>query len=102
MMQESPSQAQYRNAIATAMESPAIRLLLWRFVVEDCKVFESGFELNARAYALLAKQEIGKRLLEDMKNYSLELTHRAEQEYMDLMSLNAAFMEQQLQGESDQ
>ena len=62
-MKESPSQAHYRNALTRMLSEPDLRILLWRIIVEDCKVFEEGFSLNASAYCLLAKQEIGKRLL---------------------------------------
>ena len=97
MIKESPSQQHYRNALAIMLENPATRVLLWRIIVEDCKVFEEGFALNASAYCLLAKQEIGKRLLADAKRVDPDLVAAAEKEYNSLMEVNAQFN----QGEED-
>lgn len=87
MMTESPSQQHYRNALVAMLNNPLTRVFLWRIIVEDCKVFEEGFPMNAAAYCLLAKQEIGKRLLADAKRVNPEALLRAEQEYNDLMEL---------------
>ena len=87
-MKESPSQQHYRLSLEVMLNNPATRVLLWRIIVEDCKVFEESFPMNAQAYCLLAKQEIGKRLLADAKNISPELLFQAEQEYRELMKLN--------------
>ena len=45
--------------------------------------------MNASVYCLNAKQEIGKRLLADAKAISPEQVFQAEQEYNELMKLNA-------------
>ena len=92
-MKESPSQAHYRNALTRMLSEPDLRILLWRIIVEDCKVFEEGFSLNASAYCLLAKQEIGKRLLADAKRVDADRVAEAEKEYNALMELNASFNE---------
>lgn len=84
---ESPSQQHYRNALSCILANPLTRVFLWRLIVEDCKVFEEGFPMNASAYCLLAKQEIGKRLLADAKAVNPENVFRAEQEYNDMMDL---------------
>lgn len=94
MMRESPSQQHYRNALAVMLGNPATRVLLWRIIVEDCKVFEEGFAMNASAYCLLAKQEIGKRLLADAKRVDPDLVAAAEKEYNALMELNTQFTNQ--------
>jgi hypothetical protein len=63
-----------------------LRVFLWRLIVEDCRVFQEDFPTNASAYSLLAKQEIGKRILADAKLRNPEAVFRAEQEYNDLMA----------------
>lgn len=88
---ESPSQKHYREALAAMLENRLTRILLWRIIVEDCKVFEESFPMNASAYCLLAKQEIGKRLLADAKAVSPERVYEAEQEYRQLMMENDHF-----------
>ena len=88
MTEMSPSQRHYSEALQTMLSSPVTRVFLWRLIVEDCKVFEEGFPMNASAYCLLAKQEIGKRLLADAKNESLDLVLQAEKEYIALMEAN--------------
>ena len=87
-MSESPSQQHYRNAMTLMLQNPSLRVLLWRIIVEDCKVFEEGFPMNASAYCLLAKQEIGKRLLADAKAIDSDAVHEAEKEYERLMALS--------------
>lgn len=57
------SQMHYRNALEVMLSNPTTRVLLWRLIVEDCKVFVEDFPMNAAVYCLNAKQEIGKRLL---------------------------------------
>lgn len=82
------SQMHYRNALEVMLSNPTTRVLLWRLIVEDCKVFVEDFPMNAAVYCLNAKQEIGKRLLSDAKAVSPEMVFKAEQEYNDLMNLN--------------
>ena len=67
------------------LDSRTLRVFLWRLIVEDCKVFQEDFPTNASAYCLLAKQEIGKRLLADAKAIDPDAVFAAEREYMDLM-----------------
>ena len=76
-----PSQQHYDNALREVLSKSSLRVLLWRIIVEDCKVFVEDFPMNASAYCLLAKQEIGKRLLADLKVRDIEAVHKAEQEY---------------------
>jgi hypothetical protein len=83
-----PSQQHYDNALREVLSKSSLRVLLWRIIVEDCKVFVEDFPMNASAYCLLAKQEIGKRLLADLKARDIEAVHKAEQEYNDLMERN--------------
>lgn len=90
-MIESISQQHYRNALAVMLGNPATRVLLWRLIVEDCKVFVEEFPMNASVYCLNAKQEIGKRLLSDAKAISPEQVFQAEQEYNELMKVNSQF-----------
>jgi hypothetical protein len=85
----------YQDEIRVMLNSSVTRIFLWRLIVEDCKVFEADFAMNASAYALLAKQEIGKRLLEDMKRVSPELTFQAEAEYNAMMAHNTQTFSQE-------
>ena len=89
------SQQQYHDALEEMLRSTNLRVLLWRIIVEDCKVFEESFPMNASAYCLLAKQEIGKRLLTDAKAVNFEAVQRAEQEYNDLMERNQKAINQE-------
>jgi hypothetical protein len=90
----SPSQQHYHNALELMLSNSLTRVLLWRFIVEDCQVFMESFPMNASAYCLLAKQEIGKRLLADAKAVSVEMVHLAEREYAALMELNEQHKQQ--------
>jgi hypothetical protein len=85
----------YQDEIRVMLNSSVTRIFLWRLIVEDCKVFEADFAMNASAYALLAKQEIGKRLLADMKSISPELTFQAETEYNAMMAHNTQTFSQE-------
>lgn len=62
-----------------------LRLFLFRLVAEECFVFQESFPLSAAAYSLLAKQEIGKRLLADMKRVNPQAVMEVEQEYIKLL-----------------
>jgi hypothetical protein len=81
---------QYDVALRKALADEDLRILLWRIVVEDCKVFQEGFPMNAGAYALLALQDVGKRLLADMKARDPMAVYQAEQEYNELMRQSEA------------
>ena len=85
-MMDSLNVQHYREELEAVLKSQVLRVFFWRLIVEDCRVFQSDFSLNASAYALLAKQEIGKRLLEDAKRINPEAVFLAEKEYNDLQS----------------
>ena len=85
-MMDSLNVQHYREELEAVLKSPVLRVFFWRLIVEDCRVFQSDFSLNASAYALLAKQEIGKRLLEDAKRINPKAVFLAEAEYNDLQS----------------
>lgn len=89
-MTESLNIQHYRDELGTILASPVLRVFFWRLIADECRVFQSGFALNASAYALLAKQEIGKRLLEDAKRVNPEAVHLAEKEYEELQRQSAA------------
>lgn len=78
---------QYDTALAKLLSDRDLRILFWRIIVEDCRVFQEDFPTNASAYCLLAKQEIGKRILADAKAVDPDAVLAAEKEYN-------AFMEQ--------
>lgn len=75
----------YEEELKSLLASPVTRIFFWRLIVEDCRVFQSDFPLNASAYTLLARQEIGKRLLADAKRLDPGLVYQAEREYEDFM-----------------
>jgi hypothetical protein len=58
---------QYHESLQKVLADRDLRILFWRLITEDCKVFQEDFPLNANAYALLAVQAVGKRLLADLK-----------------------------------
>lgn len=61
------------------------RILLYRLVVELCHVFDVEYPHNAAAYSLLAKQEIGKKLLNACREVNPVQTQLAEREYWQLV-----------------
>lgn len=81
---------QYEESLRKALADEDLRILLWRLVVEDCKVFQEGFPMNAGAYALLALQDVGKRLLADMKALDPLAVYQAEQDYNALLKQSEA------------
>ena len=80
-MSKNKNQQHYEDELRAMLSSPMTRIFLWRFIVEDCKVFTTDFALNASAYTLLAKQEIGKLLLADLKAIDPDMVFQAEKEY---------------------
>lgn len=90
-----PNVAQYRDALEKLLSDRDLRIFLWSLIAEDCKVFQVDFPMNASAYCLLAKQEIGKRLLEDMKRTNPAAVLMAETEYNDLQEQTRKFVQAQ-------
>ena len=86
---KSPWEMNYDGALAAMLNSREQRIFLWSLIVNDCQTFGMDFQYNASAYALLAIQRIGKRLLADAKRINAAAVFRAEQEYNELMELNA-------------
>jgi hypothetical protein len=82
----SKNSEQYTESLRKVLSDRDLRILIWRLIVEDCKVFQEEFPLNASAYTLLAKQEIGKRLLADLKSVNRDLVLTAEKDYEGLMA----------------
>ena len=80
------SQKHYDEALRKILSDSTLRVFLWRVIVEDCKVFQEDFPTSDQAYCLLAKQEIGKRLLFDAKLRNPEAVFQAEKEYQDMMN----------------
>lgn len=95
---ESSNQRQYRASLESMLSHTTTRIFLWRLIVEDCKVFEESYPMNASAYSLLAVQSIGKRLLADAKAVDAAAVFKAEQEYNQLMQNNQDFS---LKGDTD-
>lgn len=95
---ESSNQRQYRASLESMLSHTTTRIFLWRLIVEDCKVFEESYPMNAAAYSLLAVQSIGKRLLADAKSVDAAAVFKAEQEYNQLMQNNQDFS---LKGDTD-
>lgn len=91
MIERSPGSEHYWNTLERILGDSALRIFLWRILVEDCKILQEDFPVNAQAYCLLAKQEIGKRLLADAKRVNAHAVLAAEKEYDELMELNLEF-----------
>ena len=73
------------RALRKALNDSDLRILLWDLIETDCHTFQSEYGHNATAYSLLAKQEIGKALLAELKYVDLERTFSAEAEYRKLV-----------------
>ena len=39
----------YEEELKSLLASPVTRIFFWRLIVEDCRVFQSDFPLNASA-----------------------------------------------------
>jgi hypothetical protein len=79
------NQKHYDEELRQILSTTTTRIFFWRIITEDCRLFEDGYQHNATAYSLLARQEIGKHLLNDAKRISPENVFKAEQEYNALM-----------------
>jgi hypothetical protein len=88
-----PNVRQYRDAIAKILADRDLRIFLWSLIEQDCRVFQPEFPMNASAYCLLAKQEIGKRLLADAKAVNPSAVMLAEAEFNDLQEQTKKFVE---------
>lgn len=73
------------RAISKLLADPDLRYFFWRHLVEDCALWQESFPMNAQSYVLLAKQEIGKRLLREAKDVDFHNVVIGEQEYRDLL-----------------
>ena len=87
----SPAERHYVSALGRILADSELRVFLWRIIEDDCRVFQEDYPINAQAYSLLAKQEIGKRLLNAAKAINPEAVFSAEQEYMALADENHRF-----------
>lgn len=76
------------RALRKALNDEDLRIFLWDLVETDCLAFVRGYAHNATAYSLLAKQQIGKELLAEMKAADLRQVFRAETEYRQLVERN--------------
>lgn len=88
-----PNVRQYREAMAKILADRDLRIFLWSIIDQDCHVFQPEFPMNAQAYCLLAKQEIGKRLLADAKAVNPSAVMLAETEYNELVEQTRRFVE---------
>lgn len=88
-----PNVRQYREAMAKILSDRDLRIFLWSIIEQDCRVFQIEFPMNAQAYCLLAKQEIGKRLLADAKDINPSAVMLAEAEYNELVEQTRRFVE---------
>lgn len=76
------------RSLAKMLSDADLRIFLMRLIKEDCQIDRESFSTNAETYCLLAKQQIGKRLLRSMKSVDADLTCLAEKEY-DALILSA-------------
>lgn len=82
---ENINKQQYDAALAKLLSDRDLRILFWRFIADDCHVFQEDYPTNAQAYSLLAEQRIGKRLLADAKRVNATAVFTAEAEYNEFM-----------------
>lgn len=88
-----PNVLQYQEAMRKILSDRDLRIFLWSLIEQDCRVFQPDFPMNAQAYCLLAKQEIGKRLLDDAKRVNPSAVLLAEAEYNELKEQTRRFVE---------
>lgn len=93
------NQIQYDRSLSKMLSDKDLRILFWRFIVEDCKVFHEDFPVNAQAYCLLAQQQIGKALLAEAKKVNPAAVLVAEKEYEEFMEAEREARHNQLEGE---
>lgn len=60
-------------------------VFLVRMIYETCHVFDIGYQHNAGAYSLLAKQEIGKTLMNIAKEIDIDAFNKAEKDYLSII-----------------
>ncbi len=96
-----PNVQQYNASIAKLLSDRDLRIFLWNLIVQDCRVFQPEFPMNAHAYCLLAKQEIGKRLLADAKRINPQAVMLAEAEYNELQEQTDRFVEEYQSNEGE-
>lgn len=97
----SPSQAHHERAMAKIMGDSDLRVMIFAIAFDDLKVGTSDFKFNAEAYALLALQSVGKRLIEDMRKTSPELTFKAECEYRQMIEQTQEYYNQHNKQEAE-
>ena len=85
------------RAIRKALDDSDLRIFLWDLICRKCEVFSSGYPHNAAAYRLLARQQIGKELLAELKDMDMEQVFRAESEYEQMFRRMKAELELQQQ-----
>jgi hypothetical protein len=90
---------QYEASLRKLLADRDTRIFFWRLIVEDCKVFQEDYPVNATAYSLLAKQSVGKRILADAKRVDASAVFRAEAEYNEFMEQVARLEETSTEGE---
>lgn len=77
------------RALRKALNDSDLRIFLWDLIETDCGAFERSYGHNATAYSLLARQQIGKMLLVELKDLDLEQVFQAEREYRQLWDMNS-------------
>lgn len=93
------NQRQYEASLRKLLADRDTRIFFWRLIVEDCKVFQEDYPVNATAYSLLAKQSVGKRILADAKRVDASAVFRAEIEYDEFMEQVVRLEDNQIEGE---
>lgn len=91
----------WERALEKILSDPDLRYFFWRHLVDDCKINQESFPMNASAYSLLALQEVGKRLLREAKAVSFIGVVAAEQEFIALQKEIEEYNKQQNQKEEE-
>lgn len=91
-LKTSPLAEMHASAMKKILSDPTLRMWIFSFITEDCHV--GSYEpVTNRLPEVSALQSLGNLLLRDMKAVSLKNTHKAEEEYLHLLEVNAAWHE---------
>lgn len=89
MIKETLSGKHYKRELKFMLDNELSAVFLVRMIYESCHVFDVGFSTNASAYCLLAKQEIGKQLMNTLKQIDIEKFNKAEKTYLKIVKDSA-------------
>lgn len=90
------------RALRKALNDEDLRIFLWDWVFRVCGVFDREYAHNATAYSQLARQQLGKILLAELKYVDPRLTFQAETEYENLRARAADKLAERRERQEDE